>query len=60
VSAPQPDERDVDHGEVSRRDSQDQTEVGPEGKSLVTPMNLMMGAVILFAAIWFFATQLTG
>jgi hypothetical protein len=59
VSAPQPDERNVDHGEVSRRDARDVTPVGPEKKSLVTPMNLLMAAVVLFAAIWFFATQLS-
>jgi hypothetical protein len=59
VSAPQPDERNVDHGEVSRRDSRDVTPVDPAKKNLFTPMNLLMAAVVLFAAIWFFATQLT-
>jgi hypothetical protein len=59
VSDPPPDETEVDHAEVNRREERDVAPVGPtrSGFSLMTGM--MVGAVVLILA-WFAVTQLMG
>lgn len=57
MSASQPDEHDVDHAEVGRRDVTDVTPVGPERR----PFSLMTGlmaAVVVLALVWLVVTQL--
>ncbi len=56
MSAPQPDEGNIDHGEVNRRDDEDVTPVGPTRG----PFGLMTGlmvAVVVLVLIWFVVTQ---
>lgn len=57
MSAPQPDESDVDHGEVHRRDEQDVTPVGPMSGSFGFMTALMIG-VVVFAGAYILITQL--
>lgn len=58
MSAPQPPERQVDHGEVRRRDAGDVTPAGPKSG----PFSLMTGlmyAAVAIAGIWILVTLLT-
>lgn len=52
-----PDDRNVDHDEVHRREQQDVEPVGPK-KGLFTPINILMVAVVVIAGIWFLYTML--
>jgi hypothetical protein len=51
MSAPQPSEGNVDHGEVRRRAAADEKPVGPKS-SLMKPMNIIMGAAVLIVLLW--------
>jgi hypothetical protein len=56
VSARQPHEHQVDHGEVHRREQHDVAPAGPTSG----PFSLMTGimfAVVIIAGIWFLATM---
>ncbi len=57
MSAPQPPERHVDHGEVSRRDASDVTPAGPKTGSFSLMTGLMFAAVVI-AGIWILITLL--
>jgi hypothetical protein len=59
VSAPPPDESNVDRDEVSRRDQRDVTPVDPGKKNVFTPMNIAMVAVVAVVAIWIIVTMLS-
>jgi hypothetical protein len=54
----QPNERDVDHDEVQRRDERDVTPVDPAKKNIFAPMNILMVAVVVLGGLWFLFTQL--
>jgi hypothetical protein len=56
VSNSQPEEPNVDHGEVHRREQQDVEPVGP-GKGSFSIMTGLMIAVVVFAAVWIIVTQ---
>jgi hypothetical protein len=51
MTAPQPPEESVDHGEVRRRAASDDKPVGPQS-SLMKPMNILMGAAVVIVLIW--------
>jgi hypothetical protein len=51
MNAPQPNEGNVDHGEVQRRAATNEKPVGPQS-SLMKPMNLIMGAAVVIILLW--------
>jgi hypothetical protein len=51
VSAPQPEERDVDRGEVSRRGARDEKPVGPQS-SVMKPMTIAMIVLVVLVVAY--------